>query len=92
MAKFTTRVELHEADSSDYDELHEHMKAEGFRTTISGSDNTYVLPTAEYNYQGEVEIDDVLAWAKSAANKTGRKYSILVTEAVQRKWVGLKLA
>lgn len=91
MASFTTRVELHDAVyTSDYDTLHAAMAAEGFiRTITSDEGTTYNLPTAEYNKVGTYTRDQVLESAKRAAAKTGRKYSILVTESNGRKWYNL---
>lgn len=51
MAQYTVRVELHRADSDDYESLHEYMGDEGFRRYITNSNDCvkYQLPTAEYN-------------------------------------------
>lgn len=83
MAKFTTRVELHKANSDDYDTLHEEMENEGFTRTITDTDTNeeFHLPEAEYNYEGNTTKGDVLDKAKKAADNTGRKYSILVTKS-----------
>lgn len=90
MAKFTTRVELHDADEDDYEDLHEYMASEGFSRTIDASDGkTYRLPPAEYDRQGDVNRSTVLADAKRAAKQTGREYAILVTESDGRTWYGL---
>lgn len=90
MAKFTTRVELHSADSDDYDTLHEEMKNEGFTRTITSGDGIeYHLPTAEYNYEANITRDGVFKKAKSAAGKTGKNYSLLVTESEGRTWYNL---
>ena len=65
MAHYTTRVELHDADEQDYQMLHEAMEELGFTRTIKARDgNTYKLPTAEYNFEGEIEIETVLDKAK----------------------------
>ena len=67
MSQFTTRVELHDADSADYEELHEEMEKRGFTRTVTSSDGiTYQLPTAEYNYEGSAERSDVLREGKSS--------------------------
>ena len=90
MASFTTRVELHNADSEDYDKLHEYMEKEGFSRKITSSDEiTYQLPTAEYNYLGEINISDLLDKAEVAAKKTKKTFEIQVTQSVGRKWIGL---
>lgn len=46
MARFTTRVELHSADDSDYTDLHAAMEARGFSRKVTGSNGVvYQLPT-----------------------------------------------
>ena len=91
MARFTTRVELHYADENDYENLHSAMEGEGFtRTIVSGDGIRYHLPTAEYDRQGNLTRDQVLESAQKAANKTGCKYAVLVTESSGRKWSGLE--
>jgi hypothetical protein len=92
MAKFTTRVTLHNVreDSEVYEELHGNMKHEGFERTISSDDETYHLPHAEYCYEGNVAKGDVLVKAKRAAEKTGKRYSVLVTKSAGRTWYGLE--
>lgn len=89
MASFTTRVELHDAKSEDYDKLHEYMEKEGFNRKISGDKITYQLPTAEYNYLGEINTSDLLDKAESAAKKTNKTFEILVTQSAGRSWIGL---
>ena len=90
MASFTTRVELHDASFQDYQILHSAMEAEGFTRTISSSNVKYKLPTAEYNRIASVTQQQVLDSAKRAANETGRKYAVLVTESVGRTSFGLE--
>lgn len=88
LARFTTRVELHDADDSDYNELHKYMHEEGFVRTIEGDGKRYRLPPAEYNRVAALSCDDVRSAAARAAHRTGRDYAILVTEGT-RCWVGL---
>lgn len=90
MANFTTRVELHQAEETDYNTLHDAMNAEGFTRTISSSDGTYHLPTAEYNYNGSLTKSEVLDAAERASASTGKKHGILVTESNGRTWIGLE--
>lgn len=93
MARFTTRVELHNADEDDYEQLHAAMEREGFsRTIVSGDGTTYHLPTAEYDRQGNLTRDEVLESAKRSANKTGCSYAVLVTQSNGRTWQGLERA
>lgn len=92
MASFTTRVELHGVnhDSEKYELLHKAMKIEGFSQVIKGSDGiTYHLPTAEYDKSGNFTLQQVLESAKRAADKTGKKYAVLVTESNGSTWHGL---
>ena len=89
MAKFTTRVELHDADDTDYDDLHEYMRDEGFTRTIEADGKRYRIPPAEYNRVAELSCDDVRSAAVRAAKKTGKTYEVLVTEGT-RCWIGLE--
>ena len=90
---YTTRVELHYANDNDYETLHTAMKREGFSRFITSSEGTrYHLPTAEYNYKGDLTLDQVLAAAKRAADTTGLTNAVLVTESDGRRWSGLKAA
>ena len=91
MTQFTTRVELHDATWSDYTELHEQMRKQGFRQTITADGGgTYELPPAEYDYQGAVTKHDVLNKAKAAAAAVKSSYAVLVTESAGRTWYNLK--
>jgi photosystem II stability/assembly factor-like uncharacterized protein len=90
MAAFTVRVELHSASEADYQILHVAMEIRGFSRYITSDDGTtYHLPTAEYNREGNLTRQQVLDSAKIAANTTGKKYAILMTESAGRTWVGL---
>jgi hypothetical protein len=66
------------------------MENEGFTQTIKYGENTYKLPNAEYNFAGEITVDEVLEKAKSAAATTEHKYGVLVTEVTKRRWDGLR--
>jgi len=95
MSHFTTRVELHKANTTeDYETLHKEMEKEGFWRTIrlDGETTTYKLPSAEYNYSSEtLGTNDVLALAKKAANRTGKTFGVLVTKADGRRyWFNLE--
>lgn len=90
MASFTTRVVLHDADWKHYEALHGHMQQQGFaRTITSDAGQTYELPDAEYDYTGEVTPAQVLEKAKAAAGRTGKTFSVLVTQSAGRTWSGL---
>jgi hypothetical protein len=93
MGQFTVRVQLRKVAEDDeaYETLHAEMKKRSFSRTIKGSEGTaYELPWGTYNYEGERSIDKVLEKAKEAAELTGHKARILVTESEHRKWSGLK--
>lgn len=90
MASFTTRVVLHDAEWEDYDELHQYLANAGFaRTVTSDKGTTYHLPEAEYDFSGNIARSDVLDMVKSAAARTGKRYSVLVTESAGRTWYNL---
>lgn len=93
MAKFITRVELHDARDEDYDVLHRSMEAEGFDRKITASDGTsYHLPPAEYFRQDNTTTrTQVLDAAKRAAAKTKKTCGVIVTEAVAITWDGLSV-
>jgi hypothetical protein len=92
MAQFTTRVELHDATWSDYEQLHANMRGQGFTQTIRSDDGCiYELPPAEYDYQGPITRAQVLDKAKSAASAVKPSYGVLVTESAGRTWYGLRL-
>jgi hypothetical protein len=91
MAHYTTRVELHDATEENYQTLQAAMEELGFTRTIIAHDGTaHRLPSAEYNYEGEIPIDTVLDKAKYAAETTDLKHEILVSEAPKRRWYGLE--
>lgn len=94
MSKYTVRVELHDnADERDYETLHAAMSRKGFSRYIVDADGTrYHLPHAEYNCDLEYDRNEVRDQAKGAAEKVGKRYSILVTKSAGRTWHGLKRA
>jgi hypothetical protein len=91
MASFTTRVELHHsATKSDYDKLHVEMESEGFSRLIRSDEGRwYHLPTAEYDRSGNHTAAQTLESAKRAASKTGKSFSVLVSESNARTWHNL---
>jgi hypothetical protein len=91
MAQFTVRVELHEAKWEDYERLHAEMEEKGFSRLIKADDGkTYHLPWAEYDGAGNLTNSQVRDIARTAANITGKRNAILVTESKGRSWVGLE--
>ena len=92
MADFTVRVELHQALGTDYDALHAAMEQKGFSRLITGDNGqTFYLPWAEYNGSGNLTSAQVRDIARAAANTTGKNNAVLVSESVNRAWIGLSL-
>jgi hypothetical protein len=96
MAKFTTRVELHELrggkkpTGEDYEKLHKEMEEKNFSRIITDTKGKrYQLPPAEYNRDATITKETVLEDAKVAAKKIWSDYSILVTESNGRTWHNL---
>jgi hypothetical protein len=93
MAQFTVRVELHGAKWEDYERLHAEMERKGFSRLIKADDGkTYHLPWAECNGFGSLTNFQIRDIARTAANSTGRRNAVLVTESSGRSWVGLEEA
>jgi len=93
MSQFTVRVELHEAKWEDYERLHAEMEGKGFSRLIKGDNGkTYHLPWAEYDGTGNLTNSQVRDIARTAANSTGKRNAILVTEANSCSWIGLEEA
>jgi hypothetical protein len=91
MARFTVRVELHDADWTKYEVLHKHMENAGFTRTIADAKGVlYHLPLAEYNYDGNATKEEVLEKAKACAARVVNDFEVLVTESNGRTWHNLK--
>ncbi|MBS0971889.1 hypothetical protein [Serratia rubidaea] len=87
MASFTVRVELHRADSEDYENLHEKMGEKGYSREITGSNGKkYKLPDAEYVAIKNMAEVDVVNEVKGIAEKVKSAPSILVTKSEGRAW------
>lgn len=93
MANFSVRVELHGASWDDYEVLHAEMADRGFSREITGSSGrSYQLPTAEYVIQENWDLETVRTLAAQAAEVTGRKFGVFVTQYSLSGWVGLTYA
>ena len=94
MPSFISRVELHSASYSDYENLHAYMHQRGYSRLIKGSDgNNYQLPTGTYiSAAGHASADFALQSAVAAANATGRSSWVIVAEWTSAKWQGLQIA
>jgi hypothetical protein len=90
VAKFMTRVELHDATYNDYLQLQGFMRQEGFTQTIRGDDDiVYQLPPAEYHVEAPwtaVQARDV---ASRAAQRTQKTFAVLTAEYNAAAWRGL---
>jgi len=90
MARFTVRVELHDAESEEYEVLHAAMEARGFSRFIADTNGIlYHLPWAEYNRDAQLTRKAILKSARQAADQTGKKYCVLVTQSAGRTWHNL---
>ena len=81
MTNYTVRVELHDADDGDYEDLHKAMSAKGFSRSLSIDGVRWKLPSAEYSMVADITPQQVLSKAQAAANKVQPEPepSILVT-------------
>lgn len=93
MAHYIARVELHKADSDDYEQLHTSMANKGYSRTIQGDDGkTYQLPTGTYVVRNtNASLGTALNAAKEAASETGKNYSVIVADWTQASWNGLPM-
>lgn len=93
MNKFTIRVEMYMATEQDYLKLHTEMeRRKCIRFIQDYNDVWYQLPNAEYRYNGYLDIDGVLRLAQEALSTLRISGEILVTQAVDTRWVGLHRA
>lgn len=68
MTSYTVRVELHGAESDEYEKLHDEMAKEGFEKVILIGSVYYKLPTAEYSLvDSPLTIYEVTEKASKAA-------------------------
>ena len=90
MQLFTIQIELYAAAKEDRETLHAAMRNENFTNTIKDNKGTsFILPETAYNKTGEYTKEQVLDSAIRAAGKTGKQYTILVTESNGRCWSNL---
>lgn len=95
MASFTTRVELVNHDSGDYELLHQEMRDRQFYRSILSCGIWFDLPTAEYDRTSTAELgivyDDAAAAAQTVINakplndkQQKKSYLLVVTQSVDR--------
>jgi hypothetical protein len=80
MRKYITRVQLKDAEQSDYERLDGEMEKERFsrvKLQKASTKESSVRPR-EYNFRGGITLQQVTAAAYRAASKTGKKYSFTV--------------
>jgi hypothetical protein len=94
MNRFMTRLLLNGYPSAEhYERLHAEMKKRGFSRVIESSEpNFYWLPNGTYYRVSSSTREQVLADAKAAAAIVSREYEVVVTDAPNCTWCGLKLA
>lgn len=81
--RFTVRVELHDADDDDYDDLHEKMEQAGFKKYLyyTNTEKRFALPTAEYRYFSDTESNEqVVKKAYDIAHRVKRNPSVISTQ------------
>lgn len=91
MANYLARVELQLASPEDYEKLHLSMQLRGYARKITGEDGVvYQLPTGTYFVTGtSAALSVALNAAVDAANETGKKSAVLVTDWNSVRWYGL---
>jgi hypothetical protein len=91
MANYIARVELDLAGPEDYEQLSVSMQLRGYVRTITGEDGVvYQLPTGTYFVTGTSAMLSVaLNAAVDAANETGKKSAVFVTDWQSARWNGL---
>jgi len=91
MTWFMARIELHHASYQDYLNLHSYMAEGGYTTTIRADNGgIFRLPPAEYTLIAECTLQQALARAQRAAEKTGKRFAAVVCEYSVCSWVGLE--
>lgn len=89
MARYITRVELHDATGQDYETLHTVMEKQGFSRFIDGTDKCwYQLPPAEYHRVVDLQLADVFESARKAVAAINKTFGIVVIEASNVMWDG----
>lgn len=87
MADFTVRVELQEAESKDYENLHEAMASQGYSKEIQDEvGNWFYLPTAEYTTSKNLSTTQVRDQVAEIANAIKVNPCVLVTQVADRSW------
>ncbi len=91
MSNYLARVELHLAVPEDDERLHLSMKQRGYLREVTGEDGVvYQLPAGTYLVTGSsAKLHVALHAAVEAANETGKKSAVIVTDWREISWSGL---
>jgi hypothetical protein len=98
MANYTTRVELINPDTNDYDLLHQEMRDREFYRAIDYCGVWHDLPIGEYDRTSTDALGGIYSDAGAAAQavinnkpvndqQQPKDYYLLITEAVDRAYV-----
>ena len=87
MSKYIVKVQLNSGSAGDYELLHSFMKDLGFQKTIkSDNDLSYQLSANEYYFSSNFDSAQVFELASTAANRTARKFEVLVIKTEEVMW------
>ena len=87
MSNYIVKVQLNSGSATDYELLHSFMKDLGFQKTIvSANDLTYQLSSNEYYFSSNFDSAQVFELASTAANRTGKKFEVLVIKTEEVMW------
>lgn len=89
MATFVVRIQLQGADSSEYVPLWTALEKSGFADRVPSGEKWYALPSGVYVFSGERTLNEVTLLAVRAAQTTGRKPKVLVTQSAGMCCFGL---
>jgi hypothetical protein len=80
MAKFTTRIQLQEANENDYINLQSELERESFRSIkkLPEKSNVRIATKGEFNLEGNITIQEITNVVVKAAAKTGKQYSFTI--------------
>jgi hypothetical protein len=92
MASFTIRMVLHDyATALDYQLLSNALALNNITDVVMADNGTrWKMPPGEYQFVGNLTIQQVHNICASAANSTRKRHSILITELGGRFWTGLE--
>jgi hypothetical protein len=92
MANYIARVELNLAVPEDYERLNLSMQKRGYARKITGEDGViYQLPIGTYFVTETTAVLEIaLRAAVEAADETGKKSAVIVTDWNSARWSGLE--